>query len=76
MGQKLDLSETSFSIFHLFDVLKKHYHRLSMPRNLNPRQDLSSRMKRLLVSGGAERCRRTTRRRFRKVVNDIIVRAI
>jgi hypothetical protein len=62
IGYILDRSETSFSIFHFFDALKKHYHRLSMPMNLNPRPDLSSRMKRLAVSGGAERRRRMTRR--------------
>ncbi len=37
IGQKLVQSETSFSIFHLFDVLIKLCFRLSMPRNPNPR---------------------------------------
>ncbi len=55
-------SETCFSIFHLFDALKKHYHRLSMVRNPSPRSDIPSPMKRLAVSVGAERRRRTTRR--------------
>ncbi len=39
IGQKLDQSAMSFSTFHLFNVLMKLYHRLSMPRNPNLKSD-------------------------------------
>ena len=62
IGQKLDQSETNFSIFRLFDVLIKVYYRLSMPRNPNPRQNFPSGMKWLAVSDAPKGRRRTTRR--------------
>jgi hypothetical protein len=39
IGQKLDQSAMSFSIFYLFNFLMKLYHRLSMPKNQNPKSD-------------------------------------
>jgi len=42
IGQKLDQSETRFSIFHLFGILIKLCYRLSMSNNSNPRSDFSS----------------------------------
>jgi hypothetical protein len=42
IGQKLDQSETSFSIFLFFDVLRKVCYRLSVPSNSNPRSDFLS----------------------------------
>jgi hypothetical protein len=42
LGQKLDQSAMSFSTFHLFNILMKLYHRLSMPRNPNRMSNCSS----------------------------------